>query len=482
MMGIGHIINGGIVKSTTGNVLKIINPATGDILDEIDQAGEFEANEAVESAKKAFLSTSWRKDTNLRARVLLNWAYKIEKNLDELSILLTKENGKTLLESKIEIKNAIDTLKFVAGQARLLEGRSLMLGGQIFSSVIAEPAGVVAIIVPWNWPILLMIRELGPALAAGNTVVVKPASNTPLTCSKILQLAILDDEIPKGVINSVIGQGNTIGSFLVTNKHTRVISFTGSTEVGKTIASLAGNNIKKVILELGGKSPSLLFNDANLEKAIPLLVKYMFGTAGQNCMAVSRVLIEKEIFNKVQDLIISEVKKIRVGNGLDPNVQMGPVISKDQLDKIAYTVNNASLKFPDNLVYGGFILQDNDYKNGFFYNPTIFSKVPIESDLVQTEIFGPVVSLEIFDEDDQAIEMANATQYGLTASIWTSDHNRALYCASNIQAGTVWINTYMRTFPETESGGMKQSGIGRSRGKAGIYEYMELKNIVSEIF
>ncbi|MEM0143670.1 MAG: aldehyde dehydrogenase family protein, partial [Candidatus Parvarchaeum sp.] len=304
----------------------------------------------------------------------------------------------------------------------------------------------------------------------------------PLTCNEILRLAILDPEMPKGVVNAVIGQGDKIGSLLIANEYTRIISFTGSTEVGQKIASLAGSNVKKVLLELGGKSPSLVFRDANLEKAIPILVRYMFGTAGQNCMAVSRVLVEKEIFNKVEDLVVSEVKKIRIGNGLDPNVQMGPVISKSRLDTIAHIVSDASLNYPNNLVYGGFILQDNDLKNGFFYSPTVFSKMPIDSNLVQTEIFGPVVSLEIFEDDDQAIEMANATSYGLTASVWTSNHNRALYCASNIQAGTVWINTYMRTFPEAESGGMKKSGIGRSRGKSGIYEYMELKNIVSEAF
>lgn len=474
-----HLIGGeGVGESS--ETIPVRDPASGEVVEETVLGDAEDVETAVAAAVKASSNKQWREDARFRSRVLYRWADRIEAEAEELALLLTKENGKLLSESKLELNAAIDSLRFAAGQTRMLEGRSLTLAPDVYGQVVLEPVGVVGIIVPWNWPVLLTLRELAPALAAGNAVIVKPALEAPLTIMRVLDLTMEDPEFPKGVVNGVVGSGSTVGKLLVSHPGVGMISFTGSVEVGREITRASAEHIKKVVLELGGKSPSIIFDDADLETALPLLARYMFGTAGQNCMAATRILVQDSIFDEVQQRLADIAGGVKVGSGMDPDSDMGPVISEKQLENVHVAVEEGVASGGD-LIAGGERVADGDLEKGCFYAPTVLSGMPLESPAVQKEIFGPVVSLERFYDEDEACALANGTSYGLVASVWTSNHNRAERVARRIRAGTVWINTYLRTIPEAESGGMKESGIGRSRGRFGLQEYLEPKHIVSDI-
>ena len=475
-----HHLIAGEETGKPGEPLAVHDPATGEVVEEASSGDAEDVEAAVAAASQAASNRRWVEDGRLRSRVLYRWAERIEAETEDLALLLTRENGKLLSESKVELTAAVDTVRFAAGQTRMLEGRSLTLGSGVYGQVIFEPVGVVAVIVPWNWPVLLALRELAPVLAAGNAAVVKPALEAPLTLMRVLGLALEDPDLPAGVINGVVGSGSVVGEGLVSHPDVPVISFTGSVEVGKKILRSSAERVKKVVLELGGKSPSLVFEDADLDRALPVLSTFTYGTAGQNCMAATRILVQDSIFDEVRERLTGIAEGLKVGPGTDPDSEMGPVISRKQLDSIHAAVEEGVASGGE-LTAGGERLEDGNLKAGCFYAPTILSDLPRQSPAVQKEIFGPVLSLERFHDEDEACESANGTPYGLVASLWTENHNRAERVARRIEAGTVWINTYLRMFPEAESGGMKESGLGRSRGRAGIEEYMEIKHILSEV-
>lgn len=475
-----HLISGERFGEPSAEMMPVYDPANGEIVEETVLGNAEDVEYVVSAAAGADPDGRWAEDGKLRSRILADWADRIEAATEELALLLTRENGKPLVHSRQELGAGVDTLRFAAGQSRTLEGRSLTLAPGVYGQVVLEPVGVVAVIVPWNWPVLLALRELGPILAAGNTTIVKPAPEAPLTLMRILELALDVPGLPQGVINGILGSGSVVGDGLVSHPRVHMVSFTGSVETGKQIMRTAAEHVKKVVLELGGKSPSVIFEDADLERALPVLGRYMFSTAGQHCMAATRIIVQDSVYEEVRTRLAETARQIKVGPGTDPASEMGPVISEPHLKNI-HTLVQKGIASGGELLAGGEQLTGGSLRDGNFYSPTLLAGMPLDSPAVQQEIFGPVVSLENFSDEKEACSLANGTSYGLVGSIWTSDHDRAERVARRIDAGTVWRNTYLQTAPEAESGGMKQSGLGRSRGRFGIYEYLEPKHIVSEV-
>jgi betaine-aldehyde dehydrogenase len=474
-----NYINGNWREAKTGETMTSVNPATGEIVGESQKSGLEDIKLAIKTAKSAFHTSDWRYNSSRRSDALMKWAYKLKENREEIARILTTENGKPIKESRIELEACIDTLKYFAGMARSVFGRSINLSSTSYGIIDKEPIGVVGIISPWNWPAMLMIREVAPALAAGNAVVLKPASRTPLISIAIVKLIEENSDVPPGIVNIVTGPGQVIGDEMTTNPDVNAISFTGDTTNGKNLMKKAAEKVKKVALELGGKSPNILFPDANLSKAIPTVAKSAFITAGQMCFAGSRVIVHESIHEEVVQGLRKEAEKLRVGNGINESTDMGPVISEEQLNKILEycEIGRQDAK----LIMGGNRLTGGDYDKGYYIEPTIFDQVPIESRIAQEEIFGPVLAIQVFRDEKEAISLANGTIFGLAAGVWTKDVNRAMRIAKKVEAGTVWINTYNKNYPQAEFGGYKESGIGRTRGIEGLLEYTETKHINIEI-
>ncbi len=470
-----NYIGGEWVPSCAGRTFSMINPATQEVIGQAQESNETDMENAIASAKLAFKNTAWRKDASLRARVLFELAKRLSEKKEFLAQLYTKNNGKTIGEARFELSGCIDGIEYSAGMARNIFGRSIDPVEDSLSIIVREPIGVVGVISPWNWPIQLMFREMIPALAAGNAVVMKPASNTAAISMAVIQIFSEISELPKGIVNVVTGPGCTIGEVLAKSKDVNMVSFTGDTNTGRRIAELAANTIKKVTLELGGKSPNILFEDADLEKAIPAAVRAVFLTCGQVCMAGTRLVVQDTIFEEVVDRIKTATEQLNVGNGLDSGCDIGPLISQSQLDIVLNYIETG--KREGILVTGGYRLTGKGYDDGFFVAPTVFIDLPNNSSLVQEEIFGPVLVIQKFHTEAEAVEIANGTQYGLAAAIWTKDVNRAIRAAREIEAGTIWVNAYFKLYNQTEFGGYKASGIGRTRGIDGLLEFTETKHI-----
>jgi betaine-aldehyde dehydrogenase len=474
-----NYVGGEWTESTSGEKLESRNPATGEFIGYSQKSNVQDIEQSIDSVYDTFQKTDWGVNPKRRYEALLGLAQKFEQRLEHLARVLTMEQGKTIRESRQELAGCIDTLKYFAGAARTVFGRSMQLEPSNFGVIVKEPIGVVGIISPWNWPALLMIRELAPALAAGNGVLVKPASLTPAISVEIFKLIAEVPHFPKGIVSIVTGPGRSIGSAMGTSKKIDMISFTGDTSTGKTIMELATSNIKKLALELGGKSPNVLFDDANLDKAIPLIGRSIFISAGQICMAGSRLLVHESIKEDVLSRLKSYAENLRVGNGILEDTDMGPVVSQHQLDLVeGYSEIGRS---EGKIVTGGHRLTGGDYDKGYFFAPTIIDDLPANCRVVQEEIFGPVLAVQSFSSDDEALTLANDTNFGLSAGVWTTNLNRAMRMSKGIKAGTVWINTYNKNYPEAEFGGYKQSGLGRTRGVDGLMEYCETKHIHFEI-
>jgi len=447
------------------DVLEVLEPATAAVLEQVPAAGVEAVDEAVAKARAAL--PAWRGlAPGVRASALRALADKVEEHLEELALLEARNAGKPIGSARGEIGAVVDVFRYYAGSPERLMGDTIpVAGGQAFT--IREPLGVVGLIVPWNFPLLIAAWKLGPALAAGNTVVLKPAELTPLTALRFEQL-VLEAGIAPGVVNVVAGLGPVAGARLVEHPDVAKIAFTGSTVVGRQIAASAAVTIKRVTLELGGKSANVIFADADLEKAAEMAPWAVFDNAGQDCCARSRILVEYSAVDKFLSLLQPHVENFKVGEPLDPEAMMGPLISAKQRDRVASFVGaDAPVAFQGTAPDGP----------GFWFPPTVLSPVDPNSPAVREEIFGPVVTVIPFKDEEDAVRIANDTIYGLSGSIWTRDGGRALRVAHAMETGVLSINSNSSVRVSTPFGGFKQSGYGRELGPHATDAYTEIKTI-----
>lgn len=455
-----------------GGGREIIDPSTGSVLTVVTEASAQQVEEAIIAAKKAFEQTDWSTNVQLRVSLLRKLADLLEVSAEAFAQIETQNTGKPIRESRLDISDSATCLRYYAG---LVESRSRwqkeMYDGTI-SHITEEPIGVCALIVPWNFPLLLGMWKLAPALAAGNTVVCKPSELTPLS---FLKLAILAEEvgIPDGVFNVVVGDGATVGQALVSHKDVDKVSFTGGSETGKKIYQECAKEMKRVSLELGGKSPFIIFEDADVESAVDWALFGSFFNQGQVCVASSRLLIHQHLQSEFLKRLTDRLSRIIIGKPLDESTEMGPVISLAHLQKMEEFIQLGQLEGAT-LLTGG---QRADEENGYYMTPAVFTNVNQEMRIVQEEIFGPVITVQSFTDEEEAIALANGTKYGLAAGILSHDVDKAKRVAARLQAGTVWINGYHTPHVETAWGGVKQSGIGRELGPYGLASFTEPKHI-----
>lgn len=451
------------------------DPVTGEVVAVVEVSRPADVDETIARARAVFRTSPWRNDGALRARVLFRWAERMRQNSDYLAELLTREQGKTIGQARGEVASSISMIEYNGGLARALYGRAIALKDGVHGVVLREPVGVVAAITPWNYPLNLTIRAVAPALAAGNAVIVKPASLTPAIVVAALALLEQDDDLPDGIISAVVGPGATIGDRLVTSDDVDMIAFTGDSQTGINVMKTAADGLKKVSLELGGKSPNIVFADANLDKALAGAENAVFSAAGQICTAGSRLVVERSIHDEFVERLAARARAMRVGDGLDAATEMGPVVSASQKRTVLDYIGIGRAE--GTIVAGGTGLDEPPYDRGFFVAPTIISGLPESSRVLKEEIFGPVLAVQTFDDEEQAIAIANGTEFGLACGLWTSDLNRAWRVGRAVEAGTIWINTYHHFYGETEVGGFKRSGVGRQQGVEGILEFTETKHL-----
>jgi len=472
-----HWIDGEWTGSDT--VSEAVNPATGALLGRWTDGGEAEARAAVAAARRAFETSSWSRDRSLRHRVLNEMADRFDAHAEELGTLVTKENGKKIAEGLFEGTSPSPTLRHNAAQALTDTGISAEVApGQWFSTY-AEPAGVVGIIVPWNSPVALLIRSLAPALSAGNTVAVKMPGQTALVANLVSQIIAEVESLPRGVVNIFTESGNTGAPYLVASPDVQVISYTGSTTVGRIVAANGAPTLKRMNLELGGKTPMIVFDDADLDAIIPLLAAGIITFGGEFCMTGARILVQRGVADKVRTRLAAILENVRVGDGMDPSTDMGPLIDKADVARVEGMVQ-AALAYAKPIVRGG-PATDGALAAGAFYRPALLEVEDVSTEIVQKEVFGPVATFEVFDTEADAIALANATEYGLAAAVFTASINTSRRVSREIQAGTVWTNTWAAINDGFAEGGYKQSGIGRLRGPLAITEFQEAKTVVHAI-
>ena len=459
-------IDGEWTESESGETFQVINPATEQIIATAADAERTDTEKAIDSARDAFDNTDWSQNPQKRKNVLQNVAELLRKDTDRLAHLETLDNGMPIGWAKRFIPDVADFFEYYAGLTSPLEERL-----DSHSTVYYEPVGVAAGIIPWNLPLKMASWKIAPALAAGDTFILKPSSQTPLTA---LELGELFDRAgcPKGVLNVITGKGSVAGAELARNAKVDKVAFTGGTETGKEIMKLASNNLKKITLECGGKSANIILEDADKAKAVNGAVFAIFFNAGQVCTAGSRLLLPEGIHDEFMEHLIAETRRLKIGDGLD-DPDMGPVISSEQMEKdlryIRYGIEDGA-----ELVTGGNRIE----RDGFFVEPTIFDHVEPDMRIAQEEIFGPVLSVLTYHDEEEAIEIANGTRYGLAGAVWSEDISHAKVIAGCIRAGTVWINTYHGAPKHAPFGGYRESGIGRELGMHGLRSYLEVKHLM----
>ncbi len=470
-------IDGKWVDAQSGKTFQSPNPSTGEVFAEVAEGDAADIELAVQAARRAFEGRWSKMSARDRGRLLFKLAQLIEGRSKELAELETSDNGKPIRESAyVDLPQVVENFEYFAGYATKIEGETIPVPGQMFNYTLREPLGVCGQIIPWNFPLLMAAWKLAPALCAGNTVVLKPAEQTPVTALELGKL-IQEAGFPDGVVNIVPGYGETAGAALAAHSGIDKIAFTGSTEVGKLIARAASENLTKVSLELGGKAPNIVFADADIEQAVSGAMMGIFFNQGQVCCAGSRLFLDESVKDEFLDRFRTRAEKIKVGDPLDKATQMGPQVSCEQLDRIKNYVEIARGEGATVLVGGGSPQLAPDFQKGFFFQPTIFSEVKNQMRVAQEEIFGPVASVITFQDEDELIRQANETIYGLSAGIWTRDITRAHRFAKELKAGVVWINTFNMFNAASPFGGFKQSGYGREMGKHALELYTHVKSV-----
>ena len=453
------------MATKTGTSLRVIEPATEQVLAEVREAGIDEADQAVARAKAAF--PAWRALTPRdRAGILRRLAAAVESHAEELAQLEARNVGKPINDARGEVGLVVDVFNYYAGAPERLFGETIPVAGGV-DMTFREPLGVVVLIVPWNFPLPIASWKVAPALAAGNTVVLKPAGLTPLTAIELAKIA-LEAGLPEGVLNVVVGAGRVVGEHLVEHPDVAKIAFTGSTEVGKRIGALAAQSIKRVTLELGGKSANIIFADADLERAAAEAPLAVFGNAGQDCCARSRILVERSALDRFMQAFEKAVQALRVGDPLNDQTEMGPLVSAEHRAKVASFLDDGSpVAFRGSAPQGP----------GYWFAPTVLCPVSNTDRVAREEIFGPIAAVIPFEDEAEAIRLANDTIYGLSGSIWTSNAGRAMRVARAVETGTLSINSNTSVRVTTPFGGFKQSGVGRELGPHALEHYTELKNV-----
>lgn len=476
-----NYINGEWLRSATGQTLINIDPSTGDPLGTAQASAESDIDAAIEAARRAFDNETWSFSPGAqRALVLAVVAQRLRDNREHLAQLITRQNGRPIRATRGEIARCIEIAEYYSAQARALSGRVNQSRSDIASLIIREPVGVCGLITPWNFPLDLAMRKIAPALATGCTLVLKPASLTSIVSMEFIKLFDNIEGLPAGVVNAVSGGGGKLGNAIVRSPHVDKISFTGSTDTAKTILAAAAETMKRVSLEAGGKSPLIVFGDAPIEAALDNALSGAFANSGQSCTAKSRLLVQKSLQAEFVEALARRAGQLRVGPGLREDVDMGPVASQGQLETVLSFIRSGMDDGAEKII-GGQRLESETYGRGYFVEPTIFQNVSNTMRIGREEIFGPVLSVMPFEDEDEAIALANDTPFGLSSAIFTRDVKRAFRVAQRIRAGEVTINSQKIRMSEAPFGGYKQSGLGRELGLEGLDAYQEIKHIAFDL-